>query len=165
MPYYPSPEQAGIAWLNSLSLTADGIATTLPMDQNSWATHGFIQVRSIGGGGGLEQVMPRGTSLQIDCWATNPNSNKTPWGKAYQLAAQIWDACSDNTNQNVSLAVAAPGYYDLSVYSVYPLGELRRFSAHGSFGESTTKTTMDPSTGYARIQFDLMFNWQVKKVV
>lgn len=162
MPYFPSPEQAAIAWLNSLNLSADGIATTLPADQTTWAEHGFIQVRAISGQGGLESVMPRSTMFQVDCWATNPNSGKPPWGKAAQIASEIWDACSDNSNQNKALTLPIANFHQVSIYTAYPQGEMRRFI---TAVESTTSTTRDPSSGYARYQFDLAIHWQVKKIV
>jgi len=163
---YPSAEQVGIAWIKSLdTVNADVVATAMPSDPTEWATNGLIQVGVASGVGRMYSGTLRNSVLQIDCWATNPGSQKVPWGKAAELASQLWYACDDDDAQQQRLQIGnTPGVFlDVSVFTVYPLSDMRRLVSGGGLdGESTTKTTRDPSMGYARIQFDLQMNWLVR---
>lgn len=164
---YPSAEQVGIAWVKSLdSVTADVVATSMPSDPDAWSENGLIQIGIASGVGRMYSGTLRNSVLQVDCWATNPGSQKVPWGKAAELASQLWYACDEDEFQQTKLQIGStPGlFFDAALYTAYPLSDMRRLVSGGGLdGESTTKTTRDPSMGYARIQFDLQMNWLVLK--
>lgn len=89
MPHLPTNELVAVTWLKTLpGLPANSVNTTLPADVSTWAENGFVQVTLAGGS--PDMYTPQNQPVfQIDCWATNPNSEKPPWGKANNLAEII----------------------------------------------------------------------------
>jgi hypothetical protein len=84
--------------------------------------------------------------FQVDCWASNPNSSKPPWGKAFALAETVIAGCYTLNPQLASRTVILPAAFENArVMSAFPLSEPRRIEADES--------------SYARVQFDLQLNW------
>jgi hypothetical protein len=149
MSIYPTPDLVAVTWLKSVAgLPTNQIATTLPADNSSWATSGFVQVTAIGGNPGREVPFWQ-PAIQIDCWANNPNSQKPPWGKAGHLAATIQWATYGARQPGV-LALGGT-FHPTRLMSVYPLTEPRRI--------------LSDEAGFARVQIDLLMTWTIQEVV
>lgn len=136
------------AWLATIpGITAAMVGTTLPQPAAdgtvSWASSGFVQTTTVGGSPGIH-VPLSSPVLQIDCWATQSNSDLPPRAKANALAMAVWWACELNTGTEQVLTLRS-GYAGARVMSAYLLGEPRPI-----FG--------DPSD-YARYTANLAMNW------
>ena len=110
------------AWLKTV--VGDRVATTLPKDNASWAASGFCTLVTAGGTPNA-YVPLREPVIGIECWATNPQSQKPPWSRASALAEAIQAACYDHPAipQTVTLPT---GYPAVVVRSAYTTGEARR---------------------------------------
>lgn len=139
----PNPEIVAVTWIKHVTGLANSVNTTLPKDNTTWAASGFIQVVVVGGSPNIDVPM-RQPIYQIDCWATNPSSNKPPWGKASSLAEMILDNCYERRDKVSSLALPSP-YTPVRIHSVYASIEPRRI--HN-----------DPAS-FARIQLELTMHW------
>jgi hypothetical protein len=121
-PKHANTEQVALAWLRAQTdLTGVQMGTTLPQDPTGWAEKGFIQVSVTGRGSSNTEIGYRAPRITAHCWATNPNKQKPPWGKANDLADIIWDCCERNGNglENLSTAVsAAPKVRVLEVWGI-----------------------------------------------
>jgi hypothetical protein len=137
------------AWLATIpGITADMTGTRLPRPASdgtvSWADSGFYQVTSgIGGTPGM-YVPLSSVVVQIDCWATQSNSDLPPLAKANALAMAVWWAAVENTGIETVLNLRA-GYAGARVMSAYLLGEPRPMYN-------------DPSD-YARYMVAVAMNW------
>ncbi|WP_406444557.1 hypothetical protein OHB14_36745 [Streptomyces sp. NBC_01613] len=121
-----TPELVAEAWLKTV--VGDIVATTLPKPRAdgtlSWADSGFVTLVVAGGTPNL-YVPLREPVVGVDCWATNPQSQKPPWNKAACLAEAIQAACYDHPAipQRVTLPA---GYPQAQVLSAYTTGDHRR---------------------------------------
>ncbi len=111
-PKHTNSEQVAIAWLRAQTdLAGVPIGTTLPQDTSSWAATGFIQISVVGRGHSRNDIPYRSPVLTAFCWATNPNKQSPPFGKANDLAEIIWDRCiadgGHNGIENLSTAISA----------------------------------------------------------
>jgi hypothetical protein len=149
MPAPPSTELVAIAWLKTLpGIPTTSVATTLPGDSSTWSELGFVQVSVVGGSPEIHNPR-RSPVVQIDCWACNPNSEKTPWGKAGVLVETIVNATYLLELSNVTVSLTPADTYDRArVLSAYPLTEPRRVPGD--------------EAGFARLQFDMALSWVVK---
>lgn len=140
---FPSTEQVAVAWLKTLpGLPVNQIATTLPADNASWATSGFVQVTTVGGTPQVH-VPVFEPVVQIDIWACNVDSQRPPWGKAAHLAETIvW----------ATYSALQPGVFDLGA-NIHPP---RLMSA---FALSEPRRILHDEAGFARVQFDMSFRW------
>ncbi len=122
-PKHANSEQVALAWLRAQpDLAGVPMGTTLPQDTSTWAATGFIQIAIAGRGHSSNEMGYRSPVLTAHCWATNPNKQTPPWGKANDLAEIIWHACVDDHNglENLSTAItAAPKVRVLQVWGVY----------------------------------------------
>lgn len=99
-----------VAWIRSIpNLTADVVATQLPTDETAWAAHGAVVVPLTVGGSPHSTMPVRRPVMQVECWATNPNSDKLPWWKANQLAEQIRIGTYDRQTFGRALTIAVNG--------------------------------------------------------
>jgi hypothetical protein len=137
-----------VAWIATIpGLTADGVATQLPSDETTWAAHGFVVVPLSVGGSPHSYVPVRQPVMQVECWATVPDSDKLPWWKANQLAEQIRFATYDRVTFGRALSISAGtvAYPGAAVKSAQMMTEPRRiWSDQGD---------------YAGYTFDLRLNW------
>lgn len=146
MPHLPMSDAVVVALIKTFPGTPPlGVATSLPGDAGSWADLGFIQVASVGGSP-LTHVPVRVPVLQVDCWASNVNSQKPAWSKAGNLAEVVVNATYDFEPLRVTLPET---FYPARVLSCWPVTEPRRIPG-------------DPS-GFARVTFDLAVKWAVIK--
>lgn len=136
-------ELVAVAWLQGVQgLSNAMVATTLPKDNASWTSTGFVTARTTGGQPGVH-VPLRSPVVTVDTWAISPSSDKPPWGKANYLAELIDQGCrSGHAQRAVTLPVNYPG---ARVLSAYLLSEPRR--AYGDQGD------------YARYTADLAVHW------
>lgn len=145
-----------VAWIASIpGLLADGVATQLPVAaEDSWAAHGFVVVPLSVGGTPHDTIPVRQPVLQVECWATNPGSDKLPWWKANQLAEQIRFGSYQRNGAARAVTVTTNGvqYPSAAVKMARMLTEPRRiWSDAGDFA------------GYT---FDLQLSWtQVGEVI
>lgn len=139
-----TPELVAIAWLKGI--VGDRVSTTLPRSSASnstWAASGFVTVATVGGVPDMYVPM-RNPALSVDCWATNPESNKPPWGKASWLADLILAGCLDH--EGTPRLLTLPGAYPQArVLSAHPVYEPRRVP--------------DDEASYARMNLGLLFHW------
>jgi hypothetical protein len=121
-----TPELVATAWLTTV--VGDRVATTLPKPAAdgsiSWADEGFVTLVTAGGTPNL-YVPLREPVIGVDCWATNPGSQKPPWNKAAALAEAIQAACYDHRTIPQTVTLPA-GYPAARVMSAYTTGEHRR---------------------------------------
>lgn len=140
--YVLTPEQVAVAWIKTLpTVPSDKVATSLPADSTVWGATGFVQVTVAGGtpDGYVPLYRP---VVQVDCWATNPGSDKPPWGRAGSLCQAIIWATYRMRGMVVDLG---SDFAVASLLSVRPLGEPRRIP--------------DDEAGFARVQVDLELSW------
>lgn len=145
---HATTELVAVTWLATISgITAAMVGTQLPEPAAdgtvSWASTGFVQVMPVGGSPGM-YVPLSSPVVQIDCWATQSNSDLPPRAKANALAMAVWWAAQQNTGIETVLALRT-GYAGARVMSAYLLGEPRPI-----YG--------DPSD-YARYTMNVAMNW------
>ncbi len=129
---------------NAPGITSGQVATTLPDDNTTWATSGFIQVGPVVGGQPDMYYARRAPVIQVSCWANNPSSNQVPWGKANYLAELITNFMYDFSGMKAELTL--PGIYaSARVNSARLLTEFRRVP--------------DTEGDYARYDADLEVAW------
>jgi hypothetical protein len=136
---HANAELAARAWLKTVpGLPSNQIGTTLPQDQTSWASTGYIQVITSGPGSSSAYFGYRAPVTTAHFWAVNLNSQQPPWGKCSDLAESLWAELikDDNGTERLSLGVA--GAPDIRVLQAWPVDEIRRLpwgfpSGQGSF--------------------------------
>jgi hypothetical protein len=135
-------ELVAVAWLRGVpGVPADGVATTLPSDNSTWAASGFVQVTAVGGGPN-PHLPVRASVVGVDCWAVNPGSGRPPWGKANSLAEAVRDGTLGPSGRVVDLAAAG---LSARVLEAYLLSEPRRVKGDAA--------------SYARYSFDMAMPW------
>lgn len=125
----PHGELVAQAWLRGLEgIPTNGVGTTLPKDNSTWAASGFVQIEIAGGTPGV--YMPTSNPvISIKCFACAVNSSQPPWGKANQLAEIIklsGYGSVDSYNSPQRVVALAPQYQNARVLGVYPLSEPQR---------------------------------------
>jgi hypothetical protein len=149
---HANSELAAQAWLKTVpGLPVNQINSTLPQDQTSWATTGFIQYMVIGGGMSSKYYGYRSPVVTVHCWATNPSGQNPPWGRACDLAEAIYkELLLDNGRENVTLSVA--GAPKIRVLQAWELGEPKRIP----WGFPAGKGFIDPAnTAHYTIDFQM----------
>lgn len=136
------------AWLTTIpGITAAMAGTQLPQPAADgtvpWADSGFVQTTTVGGSPGM-YVPLASPVVQIDCWATQSNSDLPPRAKANALAEAVRWAAVLNTGIETVLTLRT-GYAGARVMAAYLLGEPR--PVYG-----------DPSD-YARYTMTVAMNW------
>lgn len=148
MPYLANPELVLIHWLKGVNgVPVNQIGTTLPDVSNTdFQDNGFIQVSSIGGIPDQDTFM-QNTTMQIDVWAFTVNSNKAPWGKAFNLAMLI-----KNGLQDAARLVETPdAFHNAYVHEVRVLIDPRRI--------------LGDEANFARYSFDVALHWTHRELV
>lgn len=147
---HATTELVAAAWLATIpGITADVVGTQLPRPASdgtvSWADTGYVQVTT-GVGGSFGMYVPLSSPIvQVDCWATQSNSDLPPLAKANALAMAVAWATVLNTGIETVLDLR-DGYAGARVMSAYLLGGPPR-PIYG-----------DPSD-YARYTLNLAMNW------
>lgn len=143
---YATTELVAQAWIASIPGFPAGVGQQLPSDDSTWSQQGYVTVAVVGGSPDVD-VPVKKPVIQVDCWATNPGSNKPPWGQANNLAEQIRAACYDVTAFGRELRPQINGviYPTAKALAAYVLTEPRRI--------------YDDAGDYARFQFDLQIHW------
>lgn len=146
---HATDELVAAAWLATIpGITADMVGMQLPRPAAdgtvSWAATGFVQITpGVGGTSGM-YVPLESPIAQIDCWATQSNSDLPPLAKASALAQAVSWAAVQNAGIETVLSLR-DGYAGARVMSTYVLGRPRPL-----YG--------DPSD-YARYTMNLAMNW------
>lgn len=141
----PNTELVAVKWLGTLTGLAPGmVATTLPANNESWATSGFVQVGPSVGGSIEPYTGLRHPVVSLHTWAVNLNSDNPPWGKAAGLLEYIIAACISGDGMQTAITPRT-GYSQVAVQSAVPKGDPRRILG-------------DPAA-YAHYQLDLELNW------
>lgn len=141
MAHRPNNELVAVAWLKTI--VGDAVGTKLPRDQASWATSGFVQVRTVGGSTNphVPLISP---VVSVDCWAVTPNAGQPPWGRANTLAEDIRAATYDPAAVRVAFTLPS-GYDGAQLLEVYLVSEPIR--------------QLTESDSFARYQFDMSLHW------
>lgn len=146
--FWPTGELVAMAWLRGVAgAPANAVSTNLPRDSSSWASTGFLQVESIGGGPNVDVPVSH-VDIRVHCWAVKPKSSKPPWWMANQLAEIVRMGCYGNVDAVAPTArdvVLPDNYLNARVLSVVPLGEPQR-------------VLLDEAR-FAHYQIDLRFNY------
>lgn len=146
---HATTELVATTWLATIpGITAAMAGTRLPRPAAdgtvSWADSGFVQVTA-GVGGTFGMYVPLSSPVvQVDCWATQSNSDLPPLAKANALAMAVAWAAVENTGIETVLNLRT-GYAGARVMSAYLLGQPRPI-----YG--------DPSD-YARYTMNVAMNW------
>lgn len=158
-PRHANAELAAIAWLKTVpGLPVNQIGTTLPQDNSTWSASGYVQVISTGPGSSSKYYGYRAPVMTAHCWATNPNKQTPPWGKACDLAEDIYAhlLVDDNGSENVTLPVASAP--QIRILKAWAVGEIRRIpwgfpSGQGSFIDpaNTAHYTLDFQVAWAEL--------------
>src|ERR1700681_1836001 len=107
------------------------VATSLPEDNTTWSTSGFVALKTVGGT--PEMYVPlREPVVSVDCYATSSVGNKAPWAQANNLAEIVAAACQNKANFGATLAGPA-GYPNMRVLQAHALQEPRRVFGDRSF--------------------------------
>jgi len=134
MAFNPNNELVAKAWLQTLNgVPPNSVATRLPQDNRTWAASGFVQIADIGGSSNLYYELHEPV-YRIDVYATslNPDSDKSPWNKANQLATIIQRATYDQAQVKRTLALPS-GYRNARVLEAQVLNEPTRHPDPGSY--------------------------------
>lgn len=109
-PRHANSELAAIAWLKTVpGLPVNQIGTTLPQDNSTWAASGYVQIIVTGPGRSNKYYGYRAPVITAHCWATNPHKQTPPWGKASDLAEDIYaHLLAENGLENVELRTGFP---------------------------------------------------------
>lgn len=152
MSLLPNTELVAIAWIKGIpGIPTNSVNTTLPSDNTTWSSSGFVQVPfAVGGSPDMEINMQRPV-VQVDFWAVNINGAKPPWGKAAQLAQKVvqatWQGENTANPANRSVTMHVPGYLQARVHSAYFVVEPRRIT--------------EDDARFARFSGDLQLHWRV----
>lgn len=139
----PNDELVAVAFIKTLHATlASIVATRLPTDPTAWQVDGFVVVRGIGGAQ-HDDVPYQSPTIQLDCYAVNPNTDDPPWDKAADLASLIGQGAYDMTKLNQPLTLRA-GYDMARVTGFRPQRPRRQVG--------------DPAS-YAWYQIDAQLDW------
>lgn len=148
------------AWLKTVpGLPVNQIGTTLPQDNSTWSASGFVQLIVTGPGTSSKYFGYRAPVVTIHTWATNPDSQNPPWGKACDLAELVWAQCLEDDNGRGDLDMGVSGFTKKAVvYQVWPLKEPKRIpwgfpSGQGSFIDpaNTAHYTLDLQIAWAEL--------------
>lgn len=137
-------ELVTVAWLAGVNgINAAMVGTTVPTDNKTWQTSGFVQVATAGGSANRDVPM-RNPVMRLHSWAFNPNSMKPAWGKAANLLELIYDGTHNNAGiRHVDLP---GGYPSVRVTSAY-------------FVSDEPQRAPDDGANYAHYFADLAIHW------
>lgn len=151
IPTPPNSELVCLAWIADVVNAYDiGEGTTLPGPDPatqvlSWGTAGFVQCLVVGGSvNGLTPL--RQPTLSIDCYATNVNGGRPPWGRANAIAEMIVNACRVVNWADTQRPVTLPTTYGKVL--------VREASAHNE----PQRRPNDPAN-YAHYGFEMQMSW------
>lgn len=156
-PKHNNSEQVALAWLKAQTdLSGVGIGTTLPQDQTSWASTGFITVSVTGRGHSKDEIGYRCPAMTAHCWATNVSKQRPPWGKANDLADIIWNCLVNRGNHNgmENVTTALSGAPKVRILQVWGTEEPKRHK--WGFPTLDTGAVIDPgNTAHYTVGFEL----------
>lgn len=144
---HATTDLVAVAWLASLpGFSAAMVGSILPRPDADgivpWAQTGFVQATIVGGSPDL-YVPLASPVIQVDCWATQSNSDLPPYAKAASLAESIRWACLDEANFQGAISVRS-GYAQARVKSAYLLTEPRRvYGDEADFGRFLLNLTLN----------------------
>lgn len=134
-------ELVAINWIKGVTgVPVNQVNTVVPATSESFAQNGFIQVQSVGGTPDEDTFM-QNSIIQVDTWAYSANSNKAPWGHAYNLAMLVKEGLKDAPR----LVTLPSSHNDAFVHEVRVLTDARRFGGD--------------EANFARYSMDLHFHW------
>lgn len=138
-------ELVAVAWLSSAEgIEAAQVATTLPSNTAAWEANGFVHVVGAVGGSPQLYYALREPVVQVDAYAVNPDSGKSPWAKAASLMELVVAATYDEAGLQRVLTLR-PGYPQARVLTAHFISEPRRMP--------------NDDASFARYQADLALHW------
>jgi PKD repeat protein len=141
----PNNDLVARAWVGSISaLPANKVGLSLPSDETTWESTGFVQLR-VTGGSPDPDIPERAPVIEVNCYAVKIGSSKAPWNLASQLAEII---VNETYRTDAAARLVNPGtnYGFALVQSATVVSEIRRI-------------TSDVGS-YAHVQFDLALRWR-----
>lgn len=139
---YASDEAVAKAWIGQLAgFTAAMVGETLPRDNATWATSGYVTV-TWAGGSTVPEYRLESPVMDVRGWAVTPGSDDPPWNKARNLALTVQAGTYSLTPWFLELPSCSE---NAVVKTAYVLGKPRR--AFGDFGD------------YAVYALNLVLNW------
>lgn len=153
LPLLPSDEMVATAWIGTVpGISADMVGTQLPPDADAkgvpapWVQTGYVTVAVVGGT--PDALLPVNRPvIQVDCWATDPGSNKPPWMMAKAIGAAIQRATWDRYRICRPLAISLNG-------AAYPAAVV-----HSAYLNTAFRRVYDDAGDYARYSADLALSW------
>ena len=120
-------------WLRTITpLVQAGtqVGQTLPQDNTSWGTSGFVLVQNIGGNHGLYTPLER-PIMQLSAYAVSPNGQKPLFNLANAIISHIVKASREYEAVDAVMRVLTPTvkgktYPQARVLTCYPLHEERK---------------------------------------
>lgn len=152
---HANSELAVQAWLKTVpGLPVNQIGSTLPQDQTTWGSTGFVQYIITGTGLSNRYYGYRVPVVTTHCWAVNLNGQSPPWGIAADLAESIYKELlvEGNGRENLSLSVA--GAPKVRVLQAWVLQEPKRIP----WGFPAAKGFVDPGNA-AHYTIDFQIAW------
>lgn len=138
-PRHANSELAAMAWLKQVpGLPANRIGTTLPQDESAWADDGYVQVIVTGMGRSSKYYGYRAPVITAHCWAVNVGKQTPPWGKACDLAEDIYAQLLVEGNGIENLTLPVTSAPPIRVLQAWAIEEPKRIpwgfpSGQGSF--------------------------------
>lgn len=138
-PRHANSELAAIAWLKTVpGLPVNQIGTTLPQDNSTWAASGYVQVMVVGPGKSSKYYGYRAPVVLAHCWAVNVDKQTPPWGKACDLAEDIYAQLLVHSNGIEDVTLPVSGAPKIRVLQAWCVDEPKRIpwgfpSGQGSF--------------------------------
>jgi hypothetical protein len=127
--FLPHGELVAQAWLRGIEgVPTNGVGTTLPKDNSTWAASGFVQI-SVAGGTPDPYNPISNPVIGVDCYACTMNGSQPPWGKANQLVEIIklsGYGTVDSLNPAHRVVALAPQYQNARVQTAYAITEPKR---------------------------------------
>lgn len=126
-PLYATNTLVAVAWIASIpGLTASGVGPQLPADETSWGDGGYIVVPFSVGGTPMAMAPVARPVVQVECWATIPNSPDLPWNMAENLAEQVRMATYDRSGAFSRRLTLPDGYPNARVIAAMVLTHPKR---------------------------------------
>jgi len=143
---YASTDLVAAAWVAGIpGFTASGVGSQLPAVEAEWAQGGYVVVPFTVGGTPMDSAPVQRPVVQVECWATVPDSDKLPWRKAQNLADQIRMATYDR-----GYASRRP----LHLPAPYPVAWVQSAKVL-----THPKRIWSDAADYAGVTFDLFLIW------
>lgn len=164
LPNRPNSHLVMEEWVRTIPDLADNginVASTLPKDNSTWGTTGFVVVNVLNGN--HDHYLPVGRPVfQVEAFALKPNTGRPLWNTINNILSAIEEAALDESTVRRTLTIAPGGadYGQARVMSIYPLMDDRRLY-HPLVSNPTLNRTKEDPAQYGRMVADYEAHWKV----